>query len=87
MVTDQTNSDAFDLRREDRLGIFAAFHETCGALLQQADANRTQSRTLTTLREAILGTPWIPPIPADPKHHHPHTADPRGTSACPNTKS
>lgn len=38
----------------DRPEILAAFHETCGPLLEQAEANRIQSRTLATLRDTLL---------------------------------
>jgi type I restriction enzyme S subunit len=38
----------------DRPEILTAFHETCGPLLEQAEANRTQSRTLATLRDTLL---------------------------------
>lgn len=38
----------------DRPEIFTAFHESCGPLLRQAEANRIQSRTLATLRDTLL---------------------------------
>lgn len=34
--------------------ILEAFHRTCAPLFEQAEANRTQSRTLATLRDALL---------------------------------
>jgi len=34
--------------------ILEAFHRTCARLFEQAEANRTQSRTLSTLRDALL---------------------------------
>jgi len=34
--------------------ILEAFHRTCAPLLEQAEANRTQSRTLATLRDTLL---------------------------------
>jgi type I restriction enzyme S subunit len=34
--------------------ILEAFHHTCAPLLEQAEANRTQSRTLATMRDTLL---------------------------------
>jgi type I restriction enzyme S subunit len=34
--------------------ILEAFHRTCASLFEQAEANRTQSRTLATLRDTLL---------------------------------
>jgi type I restriction enzyme S subunit len=34
--------------------ILEAFHRTCAPLFEQAEANRTQSRTLATLRDTLL---------------------------------
>jgi len=34
--------------------ILEAFHQTCAPLFEQAEANRTQSRTLAPLRDALL---------------------------------
>lgn len=34
--------------------IFEAFHQLCSPLFEQAEANRTQSRTLATLRDTLL---------------------------------
>lgn len=34
--------------------ILESFHRTCSPLFEQAEANRTQSRTLTSLRDALL---------------------------------
>ncbi|MDP4030592.1 MAG: hypothetical protein Q8P42_16715 [Gallionella sp.] len=34
--------------------IIEAFHRTCAPLFEQAEANRAQSRSLATLRDALL---------------------------------
>jgi type I restriction enzyme S subunit len=34
--------------------ILEAFHRTCAPLFEQAEANRTESRTLATLRDTLL---------------------------------
>jgi type I restriction enzyme S subunit len=34
--------------------VLEAFHRTCAPLIEQAEANRTQSRTLATLRDTLL---------------------------------
>ncbi len=34
--------------------ILEAFHRACAPLFEQAEANRTQSRTLATLRDTLL---------------------------------
>ena len=34
--------------------ILEAFHRTCAPVFEQAEANRTQSRTLATLRDTLL---------------------------------
>jgi type I restriction enzyme S subunit len=34
--------------------VLEAFHRTCAPLFEQAEANRTQSRTLATLRDTLL---------------------------------
>ncbi|MCS5694358.1 hypothetical protein NZK33_20610, partial [Cyanobium sp. FGCU-6] len=34
--------------------ILEGFHHTCGPLFEQADAHRTQSRSLVTLRDTLL---------------------------------
>jgi len=34
--------------------ILEAFHCTCSPLLEQAETNRTQSRTLATVRDTLL---------------------------------
>ena len=38
----------------DEPKILEAFHRTCAPLFEQAEANRTQSRTLATLRDTLL---------------------------------
>lgn len=34
--------------------IFKAFHRTCAPLFEQAEINRTQSRTLANVRDSLL---------------------------------